>query len=128
MNVTVYFENPVTEYDSLQLKKVVEAVQREGEVTIKEFTAPKKKGVKSPELLLGLSIVGTVLTAFDVLISTLTYLESTQPKYSITVKVDDTTYTLDKIPYEKIKAFKKRFEEDTKPDIQILIKNMTTIK
>jgi len=123
MNVLVQFANTVTEFDSLQIKKIANAIQKEGKATVKCITSQTEQGKKDSGLILGLTIAGMAISTFDVLITTLTYLESKQPRYSITVHLGNTDYSIDNIPEEKLLPFKEKLEKDITPEMKILIAN-----
>jgi hypothetical protein len=93
----------VTSEDSYDLESLSRLLTTDCNLTVKEEKIKSLSNVKDGGLMVGIAIVGLVLTAIEPFISVLTYWQSQNPKYSATMVIDNITYTIENISPQKIK-------------------------
>jgi len=104
MNINIRLQNNVTSEDSYDLEHLSTLLKKECDLTVKEEKKIESlSNVKDGGLMVGIAIVGLVLTAIEPFISVLTYWQSQNPKYSATMVIDNITYTIENISPQKIK-------------------------
>lgn len=103
MDVRIALTAPPTGECVRAIEELRSILLREVKVTpVRSYSDPDA-GTKDGGLTVGLTIAGLGLAALGVLISALSYWQTSRPKYSITVSRGDLRVTLDGLASEELK-------------------------
>lgn len=122
METRIKFEGDVTQEDSYNLGELANLIQQDCDLPVKLKKADSEGGVKDGGLIIGLTVIGLVLSAIGTLVSVLSYWKSQQPKYSLTISYGGKTLSIENMSSEQIKnEFTKLQAESTNSQIEIKI-------
>lgn len=105
MNIYISFEEYLSEVDAYDLKQLASEIENECDLTLSLESEKIGTGQKDGGLTIGIAIASIGLTALQTLISFLQYWDSRQPKYSMSITLENDTFLIDNIP--KIQFEKK---------------------
>jgi len=113
----------VSASDSFELKQLASDIIRDCDTNVVFQKEKLQSGQKDEGLVIGLTIVGLVLTSIDILINMLTYWASKRPKYSLSFEIDGETYTLEGYSANELNKMKSEIQRLNPPKVRILILN-----
>lgn len=102
MNTYINFVDSLTDDDSYNLEQLAKLIEEDCDLQVKREKADSGQGIKDGGVTIGLTVAGLVISAIGTFIAALAYWKSQQPKYSLTVRIDNKILSIDNLPQEKV--------------------------
>jgi len=122
MKIQINFPSKITAEESNHLLALATIIERDYDISVQRNKQESGPSVKDGGLTIALTIANLAITAVGTLISVLSYWRSRNPKYSITLKRDRYTCTIDNLEPQKIEEVIAHLErQDDSTDIEVQI-------
>ncbi|MGF2040486.1 MAG: hypothetical protein RMZ43_035170 [Nostoc sp. CmiVER01] len=101
MDTYINFEGNITEETSYDLEQLANLIEQDCDVSVKLEKQLIRPGVKDSGLTIGLTIAGLAVSAVQTLIAVISYWESKQNKYSLSISLANKTIIIDNLKQEE---------------------------
>jgi hypothetical protein len=102
MDAYIIFEESLNTEDSYELKQLAYMIEGECDLNVNLKTKEIIIGERDGGLVIGLTILSLGFTALQTLIATLQHWDSHQPKYSVSIELENATFLLENISKHEI--------------------------